>query len=563
MSLSSSSADSAFRSTDDILAGVVNSPQDKESALASSKTESDRTTIRINNQEINLKQANPGDNPAFDLIGLTQLRNEPQYGGIDGSGFSVAVIDTGIDLSHPLIAPNYVAGYDFVDEDDDPSDPQGHGTHVAGIVGATDETIGVAPDVGLIGLRVVDSDGGAMLNDVEDAMSWVLANREQYNITAVNLSLGLGFFTSELEVQGNILLDDIQRLEAEGITVVASTGNDYFANAELPNQANIAAPAISSTIAVGAVWQDNQNRNVSWQSGSIDFTTGADRIASFSQRLTAPNVIFAPGAIITSTLPGGGVGELAGTSQASPHIAGSVALLQEASLQFSDRLLTPDEVTEILRTTGEVIIDGDDEDDNVSNTNNSYFRVNIHNAVAEIKRRSDELIFPPENNSNVFLDHQNSILGSRVYRFFRPELGVHFYTASTAERNHIISNLSNYIYEGESHFSAREIADPLTGAKPVYRFLNTFTGAHIYTISEAEVDNISNNLSNYSYEGIAYYGYESDLPGVTPLYRFYNPVIDAHFYTPSVAERDAVLANLPDYQLENQDGIAFYVEPII
>ena len=81
-------------------------------------------------------------------------------------------------------------------------------------------------------------------------------------------------------------------------------------------------------------------------------------------------------------------------------------------------------------------------------------------------------------------------------------------------------------------------------------------------MSEAERDNISNNLTNYNFEGIAYYGYESDRPGAIPLYRFYNPVVDAHFYTPSAAERDAVLANLPDYQLESHPGIAFYVEPI-
>lgn len=512
---------------------------------------SDRQQPILNDSLLNITQANPGDNPAFDLIGLTQLRNEPQYDGIDGSGFSVAVIDTGIDLTHPLIAPNYVTGYDFVDNDSDPSDPQEHGTHVSGIVGARDETIGVAPDVGLIGLRVAGSDGGAFITDLEAALAWVLENQEQYNITAVNLSLGGGFFTNETEVQGsilNILVDDIQRLEAAGVTVVAAAGNGYFTNSEQPNQANIAAPAIFSTIAVGAVWQDNITRNISWQSGGIDFSTGTDRITSFSQRLVAPNLVFAPGAIISSTLPGGEIGGRAGTSQAAPHVAGSVALLQEASLQFGGRLLTTDEVTEILFTTGDVIIDGDDEDDNVNNTNSSYIRINLYNAVEEVRRRYDDIISSPENSS-------------QVYRFFRSDIGVHFYTASRAERNNIIGNLPNYIYEGESYQSA---TDPLTGASsPVYRFLNTTTGTHFYTISETERDNITNNLPNYNLEGIAYYGYTSDRPGATPLYRFYNPVTDSHFYTPSAVERDAVLANLPDYQLEGQDGIAFYVEPII
>ncbi|MEM8723041.1 MAG: S8 family serine peptidase [Cyanobacteria bacterium P01_G01_bin.39] len=767
------------------------------------------SALTLTNELFEIRQSNSGNNPAFDLIGLTQLRNNPQFAGIDGSGFSVAVLDTGIDFNHSLIEPNYITGYDFVDNDSDPFDPHGHGTHVSGIVGATDNTIGVAPDVGLIGLRVANRNGLAKIRDIEDALVWVLANREQYNITAVNLSLGVGFFTSPEEVPGNVLIDDIQRLEAAGVTIVASAGNSYSANADRPNQANIAFPAIYSTIAVGAVWQDDSLSNIAWSGGSIDYSTGADRITSFSQRLTAPNVLFAPGAIITSTLPGQGLGGFAGTSQAAPHITGAVALLQEASLQFKGRLLTPQEITEILRATGQIIIDGDDEDDNLANSNSSYVRINIYNAIAKIKGSNDIdgsialvgqittlpmsdrlevigadgiqqvgaqdvdfyrfnsaevgileitvesqaadpldsvlLLFDSKGNSlavkdqidsnnsqlrfqiqpntdyyvavtgfgnqnftpfiqgsggggdtgnytingslkpisetaslvddtiaspavqtitsgitllgNVGSDNglligntdidlyrfnsdidnrvkiktkganaylrvidasgneiaaddsfkldrmieleaiakeqyyievsgnhnfspaNNSVLdssgnynlsiisdrdlvpGSQVYRFFRPNLGVHFYTASIVERDTIVGNLANYIYEGESYISAASTADPFIGIKPVYRFLNTTTRTHFYTISETERDNTIINLNNYSYEGIAYYGYTSDRPGVTPLYRFYNPVVDAHFYTPSAVERDAVLINLPDYQLESNNGIAFYVEP--
>ena len=353
--------------------------------------------LRLEDMGVTSQQVR-GENPAFDLIGLTQLRNDPQFAGIDGSGFSVAVIDTGLDLNHPLIAPNYVAGYDFVDNDNNPNEPAEHGTHVAGIVAATDETIGVAPDAGLIGLRVLNQQGEGSINEVEAALEWVFNNRQRYNITAVNLSLGVGFFANESEVSGNLLADDIARLEAAGVTIVAAAGNSYsdFENTE--ERANIGFPAISSTIAVGAVWQDNSRASIAWQDGSIDYSTGADRIPAFSQRLDAENFIFAPGAVITSTLPNNRIGESAGTSQASPHVAGVVALLQEASLQFDDRTLTPAEVNEILRTTGDRIFDGDDEDDNVTNTETNYLRVNVYNAVAEIKRRAN--ITVPVRNSN-------------------------------------------------------------------------------------------------------------------------------------------------------------------
>ncbi len=545
-------------------------PEDRE--LAAIKAEEDRQNVVLDNQTIEIEQSNPGDNPAFDLIGLTQLRNDPQFTGIDGSGSSVVVIDTGMDVDHPLIAPNYITGYDFVDDDNDPSDSGGHGTHVAGIIGARDDTIGVAPNVGLISLRVLDTNGGASLTKIEDALEWTLENRQKYNITAVNFSLGEGFYTSELEVPGDIISDDIRRLEDSGVTVIAATGNDYFTNSAEANRANLSFPAISSTVAVGAVWQDGSEPNATWESGSIDFSTGADRITSFSQRLDAANVVFAPGALITSTLLGGGIGQNAGTSQASPHVAGTVALLQEASLQFSERLLTTDEVVDILRSTGDPITDGDDEDDNVINTDGSYIRINVYNAVAEIKRRSDNIALTvtgegtapgSQENDNLKINSGNDIVsGTMVYRFFRPDIGVHFYTASEVERDSIIDNLPNYAYEGESYIAAASTADPLTGARPVYRFFNTSTGAHLYTMSEVERDSISNNLANYNYEGIAYYGYERERPEAIPLYRFYNRVVDAHFYTPSAAEKDAVLANLPDYQLESNAGVAFYVEPI-
>ena len=665
-----------------------------------------REIIAIDDPIAQINRANSRDNPAFNLIGLTQLRKDPQFAGIDGSGVSVAVIDTGIDADHPLIAPNYLTGYDFVDRDNDPDDTEGHGTHISGIIGAVDETIGVATDVGLIGLRAFDDHGNGSLSRIEDALRWVSQNRQQHNIVALNLSFGFGSFTSESEawLYGSVISDELRRLEDAGVTVVASTGNNYYTNSALKESANVAFPAISSTLAVGAVWQDGTESNASWGKGSIDYSTEADRIASFSQRLNSPNMIFAPGVAIASTLPGGDIGEDSGTSQAAPHISGAVALLQEASLQFGDRLLTSEEVTEILRTTGEPIFDGDDEDDNVNNTYSSYIRVDIYNAVSEVKRRSNGIVPSSENtiyprledrngtmagayslpnldgsklnpirgtiggdginsydndvdlfsfqlespgkvnievtsdfsdpdnfdsylrlfddsgnqiaannnistnnlfsrldlnldrgiyyigvsgNNNTDYDPNEANSGTggdtgnygleldfteyssdeiaKIYRFFRPDLGVHFYTASKVERDSIDDNLPQYVYEGESFISASNTTDSLSGAKPVYRFFNISTGAHLYTISQTEREHISNNLANYSFEGVAYYGYQSqsDRPGAVPLYRFYNPLIDAHFYTPSTVERDTVLANLPDYRFEGDNGIAFYVEPIV
>ncbi|WP_052055729.1 FG-GAP repeat protein [Myxosarcina sp. GI1] len=149
-----------------------------------------------------------------------------------------------------------------------------------------------------------------------------------------------------------------------------------------------------------------------------------------------------------------------------------------------------------------------------------------------------------------------------VYRFFNSSVGAHFYTANKDERDYVRENLKNYDYEGASYKAAPEESDPLTGAVPVYRFFNKNTGVHLYTVSEVERDYVRENLDNWSFENIAYYGYEEPGANRTPLYRFYNRVVDAHFYTPSAAEKEAVLQNLPNYQLEGSNGIAFYVEPL-
>ncbi|NBC31865.1 MAG: S8 family serine peptidase [Alphaproteobacteria bacterium] len=333
--------------------------------------------------EVTFQDATPGINPAFDLIGLTALRNDPRFEGIDGDGVSVAVIDTGLDGSHPLLAPNVVAGRDFVFGGENPVDRFGHGTHVAGTIGATDQNIGVAPSVDLIGLQVFQAGGTAANTTIEAALEWVQANRQDLNIVAVNMSLGSGFFTSETQATASILFDDIQRLEQAGVTVVSAGGNSFKDN----EFQNFGAPAVISTLGVGAVWQDDSLPSARWGDGAVDFSTGADRLVSFTQRLDAPNTVFAPGALIRSTVPGGGLEDKAGTSMASPIVAGVVALMQDAALEFGERLLQPAEIVEILRSTADGVFDGDDEDDNVANTSVSYPRIDAFAAIEAVWQR--------------------------------------------------------------------------------------------------------------------------------------------------------------------------------
>jgi len=147
-----------------------------------------------------------------------------------------------------------------------------------------------------------------------------------------------------------------------------------------------------------------------------------------------------------------------------------------------------------------------------------------------------------------------------VYRFFRADVGVHFYTANPTERDNILENLPDFTFEGASYQSVDPTANS-TEVTPVYRFLNQNTGVHLYTTSETERD-VVQELDSFSFEGEVFSAYTpedgSDVEGAIPIYRFFNTNTGAHFYTPSVAERDNVEDNLPGFQSE---GIAYYAFP--
>jgi subtilisin family serine protease/Ca2+-binding RTX toxin-like protein len=357
----------------------------------------------------------------LDLIGATALRADPLYAGIDGGGTSVAIIDTGLDTTHPLLSTNYRAGYNAVTGGSTPTVTNGHGTHVAGIVaGKADASRnydgGVAPGAGLVAINVFSQiaggDVGADNNSIQRALQWVLDNRATYNIVSVNMSLGSGFYTSASQANGELYADEIDRLEAAGVSVVSAAGNSYGlvtdpSTGQTVNQqrAGLSSPAILSTLAVGAVWEGDDGSSFYWTgTNTFDQTTAADAITSFSQRplTTITNGIFAPGANILSTWPGNQLQDSAGTSMASPVVAGAVALLQDAALTFGGRLLSSTEVQSILRTTGDTITDNgnrafivNDANGNgrvdsgettpLTTTGFSYKRLNVYSAVKYVR----------------------------------------------------------------------------------------------------------------------------------------------------------------------------------
>src|SRR5690349_14767490 len=173
---------------------------------------------------------------SFQAIHLTDLRSDPSLSFLNGKGIGIANLDTGVYGANPDIHPNLVAWYDAVGVDEGspsptPFDPEGHGTHTAGIEAASDPTIGVAPAASLIAVRALPTDGfdqGQVNRDtVADALQWVLDNHLKYNILVVNLSLGTqeNINTPQPIYSGEPEL--ITELQQAGVTVVASSGNSY------------------------------------------------------------------------------------------------------------------------------------------------------------------------------------------------------------------------------------------------------------------------------------------------------------------------------------------------
>jgi hypothetical protein len=145
-----------------------------------------------------------------------------------------------------------------------------------------------------------------------------------------------------------------------------------------------------------------------------------------------------------------------------------------------------------------------------------------------------------------------------VWRFFNSATGAHFFTRSATERDNVKATLAppkgSFNYEGEA-FKVASVLSP--GLAPVHRFYNTQIGVHFYTISDSERANIVATLPHFSYEGIAYYASQVSGTGMTPLYRFYVPSKGFHFYTASLQERNSIRAS--QAATYTYEGVSSYV----
>lgn len=266
-----------------------------------------------------------------DVLGLQKIWDQ----GITGKGIGFAVVDTGL-FPHPDLADRIVAFKDMVDGKAGAFDDQGHGTHVAGDAAGSGKLSGgkfkgPAYEANLIGVRVLNAEGGGTMSDIIKGIQWVIRHKDEYNIRVMNLSLGGPAY--QLAKNDPVVLA-IEKAAEAGIVPVIAAGN------EGPDVRTIGTPGIAPrAITVGAY--DDKNTPEISDDGIADFSS---RGPTLRDKFTKPDIV-TPGVHITAPVAYGSVLDkeprvphvtpdyvaISGTSMATPVSAGLVLLLVQAN----------------------------------------------------------------------------------------------------------------------------------------------------------------------------------------------------------------------------------------
>ncbi|MCM3635500.1 MULTISPECIES: S8 family peptidase [Paenibacillus] len=242
--------------------------------------------------------------------GVDKIKAPQAWTFSTGRNIKIGVIDTGIDYHHPALRGSILPGINLVESNRPPVDDNGHGTHIAGTIAAANAAhgmIGVAPHALIAPVKAFDQYGSAYVSDIVQAIDWCVRNK----MNIINMSFGM-------RTKSRSMLNAVNRAYQKGVIIIASSGNDS-------KRKSIDYPArYLHTVAVGAT---NANR----------------KVAPFSNRGEYID-IYAPGDRIVSAWLNNEYHEMNGTSMATSHVSGAVALLLELYPQ-----LRPGDIKAVLK----------------------------------------------------------------------------------------------------------------------------------------------------------------------------------------------------------------------
>ncbi|GGG86793.1 S8 family peptidase [Paenibacillus radicis (ex Gao et al. 2016)] len=225
--------------------------------------------------------------------GIQHVKAPLAWSTTTGHRIKIGVIDTGVDFSHPDLRHSLSRGINLINRSMLPHDDNGHGTHIAGTIAAANQVhgmIGIAPRAQVYPVKAFDHNGSAFVSDIVLGIDWCVRNKVQI----INMSFGM-------KTRSKALLNSITNAYNAGVIVVASSGNDG-------KRRSVDYPArYPQTVSVGA-------------------STRLRRVAPFSNR-GAYIDIYAPGDKIVSAWLRGKYHEMSGTSMATSHVSGAIALL--------------------------------------------------------------------------------------------------------------------------------------------------------------------------------------------------------------------------------------------
>lgn len=237
--------------------------------------------------------------------------------GEKGQSSRVAVLDTGVDPDHDDIDIKQENWKDFVRDEEEPKDYEKHGTHVSGTVSggnSSGTSIGVSPETELMHGAVLDEFGSGSLDDIISGMEWAVEN----DADVISMSLGATGY-------GEDFIEPVQNAESLGTVVVAAIGNDGEGSSDSPGN-------VFDVLSVGAV---DEEFDVTGFSSGEEIDTEEDWNSSetddWPETYKVPSVT-APGVDTFSAVPGNNYSTKSGTSMATPHVSGGIALLQSLTV---------------------------------------------------------------------------------------------------------------------------------------------------------------------------------------------------------------------------------------
>jgi Subtilase family len=289
------------------------------------------------------------------LLGLSQLQSE--FPSVTGAGYTVALLDTGINYNLSSLGGGVGTGhrviyaYNFLNNSSNALDDNGHGTFLANMIGSSSSSdLGIAPQVQFADLKVLDSNMNGSWTAIENALQWVIDNKVQDNIVAINMSFSSGNYSTD---DYDLVESDLATLKSMGVFISVASGNNFATYNSAPG---LSYPAVDpDVVSVGATWAGSYGAQT--YNGATDNSTALNQFADFTQR-NGNLSILAPGAWITTIGMSGSETTLGGTSMATAVVTGAAVLLHQELDQAGESSQTGEQdLLQLMQSTGTSVVD--------------------------------------------------------------------------------------------------------------------------------------------------------------------------------------------------------------